>query len=127
MCSQPSGDRNCSSSPSTGLDQPLGGALQVHRVPQHDSRRHQVEAAGPVALLLTDQRTLELGEGPHHRQHQVGHRRVLAGEYQPLLQELDAYAALGQLLYKVAQVVEVAGQTIHAVHHHGVALADEAQ
>ena len=35
-----------------GLDQPLDGALQVHRVPQHDSRRHQVEAAGPVALLL---------------------------------------------------------------------------
>ncbi len=35
-----------------GLDQPLGGAFQVHRVPQHDSRRHQVEVAGPVALLL---------------------------------------------------------------------------
>ncbi len=35
-----------------GLDQPLGGAFRVHRVPQHDSRRHQVEAAGPVALLL---------------------------------------------------------------------------
>lgn len=30
----------------------LGGALQVHRVPQHDGCRHQVEAAGPVALLL---------------------------------------------------------------------------
>ena len=27
-------------------------ALQVDRVPQHDSRRHQVEAAGTVALLL---------------------------------------------------------------------------
>ena len=26
--------------------------LQVDRVPQHDGRRHQVEAAGPVALLL---------------------------------------------------------------------------
>jgi hypothetical protein len=35
-----------------GLDQPLGGALQVHRVPQHDGGRHQVETAGPVALLL---------------------------------------------------------------------------
>src|SRR3546814_9844537 len=34
------------------LDQPLGGALQVHRVPQHNGGRHQVEAAGPVALLL---------------------------------------------------------------------------
>ena len=27
-------------------------ALQVDRVPQHDSRRHQVEATGPVTLLL---------------------------------------------------------------------------
>lgn len=27
-------------------------ALQIDRVPQHDGRRHQVEAAGPVALLL---------------------------------------------------------------------------
>lgn len=30
----------------------LGGALQVHRVPQHDGGSHQIEAAGPVALLL---------------------------------------------------------------------------
>jgi len=27
-------------------------ALQVDRIPQHDRRRHQIEAAGPVALLL---------------------------------------------------------------------------
>ena len=30
----------------------LRGPLQIDRVPQHDGRRHQVEAAGPVALLL---------------------------------------------------------------------------
>ena len=54
MCSQPSGDRNCSSSPSTGLPASTnpGWRVPVHRVPQHDSRRHRVEAAGPVALLL---------------------------------------------------------------------------
>ncbi len=51
MCSQPSGDRNCSSSPSTGLPASTnpGWRVQVHRVPQHDSRRHQVEAAGRSA------------------------------------------------------------------------------
>ncbi len=32
--------------------QSIRGALQVDRVPQHDGRRHQVEATGPVALLL---------------------------------------------------------------------------
>ena len=26
--------------------------LQINRIPQNDGRRHQVEAAGPVALLL---------------------------------------------------------------------------
>ena len=28
------------------------GSLKVNRVPQHDGRRHQVEATGAVALLL---------------------------------------------------------------------------
>ena len=32
--------------------QSTGGTLQIDRVPQHDGRRHQIEAAGPVALLL---------------------------------------------------------------------------
>ncbi len=32
--------------------QSTGGTLQIYRVPQHDGRRHQIEAAGPVALLL---------------------------------------------------------------------------
>jgi len=30
----------------------FGGSLQVNRVPQHDDRHNQVEATGPVALLL---------------------------------------------------------------------------
>ncbi len=57
----------------------------------------------------------------------IGHRRVLASEHQALLQELDAHAALSQLLYQATQVIEVAGQPIHAVHHHCIAFADEAQ
>lgn len=32
--------------------QSTGGTLQIDRVQQHDGRRHQIEAAGPVALLL---------------------------------------------------------------------------
>ena len=32
--------------------QSTGGTLQIDRVSQHDGRRHQIEAAGPVALLL---------------------------------------------------------------------------
>ena len=81
----------------------------------------------PLPLPLADQRPLELGEGAHDREHQVGHRRVLAGEGQVLLDELDAHAALGELLHDAAQVVEVAGQPIHAVHHDGVALAHEGE
>ena len=32
--------------------QPVCRSLQVNRIPQHDGGCHQVEAAGPVALLL---------------------------------------------------------------------------
>lgn len=44
-----------------------------------------------------------------------------------LLKELDAYAALGEALHQAAQVVEVARQTIHAVHHDRVAFAHEGE
>jgi hypothetical protein len=32
--------------------QSTGGTLQIDRIPQHDGRRHQIEAAGSIALLL---------------------------------------------------------------------------
>ncbi len=80
-----------------------------------------------LALPLADQGAFELGERAHYRQHQVRHRRVLAGEGQMLLKELDAYAALGEALHQAAQVVEVARQTIHAVHHDRVAFAHEGE
>jgi hypothetical protein len=43
------------------------------------------------------------------------------------LDEFDAHAALGEALHQAAQVVEVARQTIHAVHHHRVAFAHEGE
>ena len=79
------------------------------------------------SLPLANQGALKLGKGPHDRQHQVGHRRVLAGEHQAFLQELDAHTALGQLLHQAAQIIEVSCQAIHAVHHHGVAFANETE
>ena len=36
----------------SGGGQPLGCPLQVNRVPQNNGGGHQVEAAGPVSLLL---------------------------------------------------------------------------
>jgi len=79
----------------------------------------------PLSLPFADQRSLEFGKCPHDRQHQVRHRRILAGKAQAFLDELDADAALGELLHQAAQVVQVAGQAIHAVHHHRIALARE--
>ncbi len=81
----------------------------------------------PFALPLADERPLELGERAHHRQHEVRHRRVLTGEGQALLDEFDAHAALGELLHQAAQIIEVARQAVHAMHHHGVALAHEGE
>jgi hypothetical protein len=42
-----------------------------------------------------------------------------------LLDELDAHAALGKALHQAAQIVQVARQAVHAVHHHRVTLAHE--
>ena len=36
----------------SSVSQPLGCPLQVDRVPQHNGGGHQVEAGGPVVLLL---------------------------------------------------------------------------
>ena len=46
---------------------------------------------------------------------------------QGLLDELDAHAALGELLHQAVQVVEVARQAVHAMHHHRVALAHQGE
>ena len=59
--------------------------------------------------------------------------RFASGEPSPVkvrfffLDELDAHAALGQLLHDEAQVVQVARQPVHAVHHHRVALTGEGE
>ena len=44
-----------------------------------------------------------------------------------LMDEIDGYALLGQLAHQLAEIIEVARQPIHAVNHHGVALAHEGQ
>ena len=51
--------------------------------------------------------------------------RVASGESS--LDELDAHAVAGQLLHNAPQVVEVARQPVHAMHHHGVALAHKGE
>ena len=44
-----------------------------------------------------------------------------------LLQERNAHTTLGEVLHQPPQVVEVAGQVIHAVDHHHIALAHEGE
>nr|WJR86978.1 hypothetical protein XJ62_GM004558 [Escherichia coli] len=79
-----------------------------------------------LALTLADQGALELGERAHHREHQVRHRRVFASKTEVFLDEFDMHAALCQRLHDPAQIIEIARQAIHAMHHHGVAGAGEA-
>src|SRR3546814_4456028 len=58
------------------------------------------------ALPFPDERALELGEG-HDREHQIGHRGILAGEGEALFQELDPDAASGKRLHQPTQIIEV--------------------
>lgn len=50
------------------------------------------------ALPLADERSLELGEGAHDGEHECGHGRVLAGEGEALLDELDVDSPEGEHL-----------------------------
>ncbi len=78
-----------------------------------------------LPLSLADQRALKLGERAHHRQHEVRHRRILAGEREVLLDELDADATPRQCLHDGAKVVEIAREAVHAVDDHRIAGAGE--
>jgi len=78
-------------------------------------------------LTFSDQRPLKLGECAHDRKQECGHRGVVTGEGELFLYELDLDTAGGEAAHSGAQVVEVAGQPVHRVHHHGVTLADELQ
>jgi len=81
----------------------------------------------PLALALAQERPLELGEGPHHREHERGHRRILAGEGEVFLDEFDADAALRERPHDVAQVIEIARQAIHGMDDHRVARAGKTE
>src|SRR3546814_2113541 len=63
----------------------------------------------------------------HDREHQVGHRGILAREGQAFLHELDPDASFGEGLNQFAQIVEITRQSIHAVDHDGVTLAGEGE
>jgi len=66
-------------------------------------------------------------ERPHHRQQQRRHRRVVTGERQLLLLELHPHPPASQGADQGAQVIQVAGEAVHRVHQHGVAVPDERQ
>lgn len=76
-------------------------------------------------LAFPDQGPLEFSESPHDREHEVGHRGVLTGEDELFFEELHPHSAPGEALDECAQVIEVAGEPVHAVHDDGVPVADE--
>ena len=58
--------------------------------------------------------------------------RVASGESSPVkvscsLTNSMQHAVAGQLLHDAPQIVEVARQPVHAMHHHGVALAHKGE
>jgi hypothetical protein len=78
-------------------------------------------------LPLSDQRPFELGERAHHRQQQLRHRVVLAGETQLLLDELHPHPAPGQVADDAPKVHEISCQPIKRMHGDRVTGPREAQ
>ena len=79
------------------------------------------------ALPFADQGALELSKRTHDREHQIGHRGVLPREGQAFLLKLDPDTSLGEALDQLAQVIQIAGQPIHAVDDDGIAFAGESE
>ena len=51
-----------------------------------------------LTFALPEQRPLKLGERAHHRQQQLRHRRIVAGERQLFLEKLHPHAVPGQVV-----------------------------
>jgi hypothetical protein len=66
-------------------------------------------------------------KGPHDGEHEVGHGGVLAGEDQTLFDELHPRTFACEALDESTQVIEVAGEPVHAVHDDGVPVTGEPQ
>jgi hypothetical protein len=56
-----------------------------------------------------------------------GGRRVVAGEGEAFLDELDPHAFVGEAAHDASQIVEVAGESVHRVDNDAVAVAYERQ
>jgi len=82
---------------------------------------------GSGRIALHNRALRIIGKGAHHREQETGHRRVLAGESEALLEKLDLRALAGQGVDDPAQVIEVTGEAVHAVDDDGVAPARKAQ
>jgi hypothetical protein len=68
-----------------------------------------------LTLPFTDHGSLEFSNATHHGQHQLGHGRIVAGEREMLLHELDHDAAPVQRLDYMEQIGDISRETIHAV------------
>lgn len=73
-------------------------------------------------LSFTDSGPLNFRKGLHDRQHHLRHRGVLPRKDQVFFHKLDLNAAVRQILHQPPQVIQVASETVHTVHHHGIPL-----
>ena len=90
--------------------------------PSSISALSQLRQGDSLPLPLTDQIAFKLRESSHHAKEQMGHGRVLSGEGEVSLFEPHVNAALRKPKDYLSQIVQVAGQPIHRVTDHCVAL-----
>ena len=70
----------------------------------------------PFSLPLPNHRSLELGHSPKQREKEVGHRRILTGEGEILLEELNVDTLLGEVQNNSPEVIDASGEPVHAVN-----------
>lgn len=67
----------------------------------------------------------QLRKRSHHREQESGYRRVLTGEGELLLDELDPHSPPVQLLDDASKVIQVASEPVYAVDDDSVTLTGE--
>ena len=82
----------------------------------------QLRQSNSLPLAFSDQVTLKLGERSHDAQEQVRHGRIFPGKGQVLFLEANVYSAIREAEDHLAKIVQVAGQPVHRVADHCVAL-----
>lgn len=74
------------------------------------------------ALTFSDNCSFKFGKRSHHAQEETGHRGIIAGKRQRLLDKLNPHTPRREVVHQAPEIVEVASQAVDGVDNDRVPL-----